>query len=90
MTFFILHYQSLRGLKQITAFSFFYRMSQALFTIITIIILLQYSYDSIVPFYTYITSLTIVSLLAFVVFRSVLKEKIEENTEEEIEEKSVI
>ena len=42
MVFFILHYQSLRGLKQIAAFSFFYRMSQALFTIITIIILLQY------------------------------------------------
>jgi O-antigen/teichoic acid export membrane protein len=89
MTFFILHYQSLRGLKKIAAFSFFYRMSQALFTIITIIILLQYSYESIVPFYAYITSLTIVSLLAFVVFRSVLKEKIEENAEEEIEEKSL-
>jgi O-antigen/teichoic acid export membrane protein len=89
MTFFILHYQSLRGLKKIAAFSFFYRMSQALFTIITIIILLQYSDDSIVPFYAYITSLTIVSLLAFVVFRSVLKEKIEENAEEEIEEKSL-
>jgi len=89
MVFFILHYQSLRGLKQIAAFSFFYRMSQTLFTIITIIILLQYRTDSIVPFYAYATSLTIVSLLAFVVFRSALKGKIEENEKEEIEEKSL-
>jgi len=89
MTFFILHYQSLRGLKKIAAFSFFYRISQAMFTIISIIILLQYRNDSIVPFYAYATSLIIVSILAFVVFRSALKEKIEENAEEEIEEKSL-
>jgi len=89
MVFFILHYQSLRGLKKIAAFSFFYRMSQAMFTIIAIIILLQYSNDSIVPFYAYATNLIIVSILAFVVFRSALKVKIEENVEEEIEEKSL-
>ena len=34
MTFFMLHYQSLRGLKRIAEFSFFYRMSQALFSVI--------------------------------------------------------
>jgi len=90
MVFFILHYQSLRGLKKIAAFSFFYRMSQAMFTIIAIIILLQYSNDSIVPFYAYATSLIIVSILAFVVFRSALKVKTEENVEEEIEEKSLM
>ena len=37
MSFFMLHYQSLRGLKKIAEFSFFYRMSQSLFTIISII-----------------------------------------------------
>jgi len=89
MVFFILHYQSLRGLKKIAEFSFFYRMSQALFTIIAFFILLQYINDSIVPFYAYATSLIIVSILAFVVFRSALKVKIEENVEEEIEEKSL-
>lgn len=89
MTFFILNYQSLRGLKKIAAFSFFYRMSQALFTVIIIVILLQYSNDSTVPFYAYATSLTIVSFLAFIVFRSALKERVQENSEEEIEEKSL-
>lgn len=89
MVFFIVHYQSLRGLKQIAAFSFFYRMSQALFTIVTLIILLQFYNNSIVPFYAYATSLTIVSTLAFIVFRSALKEKIEDNVSEEIEEKSL-
>ena len=34
MAFFMLHYQSLRGLKRIAEFSFFYRMSQALFFIL--------------------------------------------------------
>ena len=34
MVFFMLHYQSLRGLKKISEFSFFYRMSQATFTIV--------------------------------------------------------
>jgi O-antigen/teichoic acid export membrane protein len=89
MVFFILHYQSLRGLKKIAEFSFFYRMSQAIFTIIAFFILLQYSNNSIVPFYAYATSLIIVSILAFVVFRSALQVKIEENVEEEIEEKSL-
>jgi len=41
MVFFMLHYQSLRGLKRIAEFSFFYRVSQALISVIVIIILYQ-------------------------------------------------
>ena len=42
MAFFMLHYQSLRGLKRIAEFSFFYRMAQALFSIISIVIIYQF------------------------------------------------
>ena len=39
MVFFMLHYQSLRGLKRIAEFSFFYRMAQATFSIVSIFII---------------------------------------------------
>jgi O-antigen/teichoic acid export membrane protein len=68
MAFFMLHYQSLRGLKKIAEFSFFYRMSQATFSIISIFIITQFFVDGNVPVYAYLSSLAIVSLLAFIVF----------------------
>ncbi len=83
MVFFVLHYQSLRGLKKIGIFSFYYRMSQALFTIIIILILLQFSNDPSIPFHAYIISLLFVSILSLLSFRNVLKEK-NNNYEEEI------
>ena len=69
MSFFILNYQSLRGLKRIAEFSFFYRMSQALFTLIFILIIYQFSNDSTVPLYSYLSGLLIVSFSTFIVFR---------------------
>jgi O-antigen/teichoic acid export membrane protein len=68
MAFFMLHYQSLRGLKKIAEFSFFYRMSQATFSIISIFIITQFFVDGNVPVYAYLSSLALVSLLAFIVF----------------------
>ena len=68
MSFFMLHYQSLRGLKRIAEFSFFYRMAQATFSIISIFIITQFFVDGNVPVYAYLSSLAIVSLLAFIVF----------------------
>jgi O-antigen/teichoic acid export membrane protein len=68
MAFFMLHYQSLRGLKRIAEFSFFYRMAQATFSIISIFIITQFFVDGNVPVYAYLSSLAIVSLLAFIVF----------------------
>jgi O-antigen/teichoic acid export membrane protein len=66
MTFFILHYQSLRGLKKIAEFSFFYRMSETLFTIISILVIMQFNKDASVPIYGYVTSMCIVSILTFI------------------------
>ena len=69
MIFFMLHYQSLRGLKRIAEFSFFYRMAQALFSLISIVILYQFFTTSDVPVYAYLISVLIVSLLSFISFR---------------------
>lgn len=69
MVFFMLHYQSLRGLKRIGDFSFFYRMSQSLFSIIAIVVLYQFISDDAIPIYAYLISLLIVSALSFVSFQ---------------------
>ena len=86
MAFFMLHYQSLRGLKRIAEFSFFYRISQALFSIISIVIIYQFIQDSEVPVYAYLVSVIIVSLLSFLSFQYWLKNKSEgkESAEQEI------
>ena len=69
MTFFVLHYQSLKGLKKIAEFSFFYRMSQATFTIISIYIISIFISDEIVPIYAYLSALLIVSVLSFISYK---------------------
>ena len=75
MTFFILHYQSLRGLKKIAEFSFFYRMSETLFTIVSIIVIMQFNKDASVPIYGYVTSMCIVSILTFISYNYWFKVK---------------
>ena len=57
MSFFMLHYQSLRGLKRIAEFSFFYRMSQSLFTVVSVLIIYYFIQDNEVPIYAYLVSL---------------------------------
>ena len=86
MAFFMLHYESLRGLKRIAEFSFFYRMSQALFSVISIVIIYQFTQGSEVPVYAYLVSVIIVSLLSFLSFRYWLKRRSdgEESAEKEI------
>ena len=86
MAFFMLHYQSLRGLKRIAEFSFFYRISQALFSVISIVIIYQFTQGSEVPVYAYLVSVLIVSLLSFLSFRYWLKNRSEgeESAEQEI------
>ena len=81
MAFFMLHYQSLRGLKRIAEFSFFYRVSQAFFSIICIGIIYQFTTSSEVPIYAYLTSLSIVSFLAYISFRYWLN-KLSSNNED--------
>jgi O-antigen/teichoic acid export membrane protein len=86
MAFFMLHYQSLRGLKRIAEFSFFYRVSQALFSLLLIIIMYQFTKGSDIPVYAYLVSISIVSLLSFLSFRYWLKKKSDgkESAEKEI------
>jgi len=86
MSFFMLHYQSLRGLKRIAEFSFFYRMSQALFSIIFILIIYQFLTKSYVPVYAYFLGVLIVSLLSFFSFTYWLKNRSDgkESAEQEI------
>ena len=85
LAFFMLHYQSLRGLKRIAEFSFFYRMSQATFSIISIFIITQFIIDGNVPVYAYLSSLTVVSILSVISFVYWFKRKKEINPNETIE-----
>ena len=68
LSLFVLHYQSLRGLKKIAEFSFFYRMSRGLFTIISIAILYQFYQSEEIALYSYLISIVIVSALSFFSF----------------------
>ena len=83
MTFFILHYQSLRGLKKIAEFSFFYRMSETLFTIVSILVIYYFYKDASVPIYGYVTSICIVSILTFISYNYWFKVKSKEGMNEQ-------
>ena len=70
MSLFVLHYQSLRGLKKIAMFSFFFRVSITLFTLIILYIIHQiYLIEDVhqynVPLYAFLISILIVSILSF-------------------------
>ena len=73
LSFFMLHYESLRGLKRIAEFSFFYVMSQALFTVVSLLIIYQFTTTSDVPIYAYFVSVIIVSILSFLSFKYSVK-----------------
>ena len=92
MAFFMLHYESLRGLKRIAAFSFFYMMAQGLFTIVSVLIIHQFTISSNVPIYAYLVSVFIVSILSFLSFKYSLKKSSEgmESTEKELRSYSEI
>jgi len=66
--FFILHYQFLRGLKKITEYSFFYWVSQSMFTLIALVLFVQFAINSQnpdLPIYCYLVSIIIVSIMAY-------------------------
>ena len=92
MAFFMLHYESLRGLKRIAAFSFFYMMAQGLFTIVSVLIIHQFTTSSNVPIYAYLVSVFIVSILSFLSFKYSLKKSSEgkESAEKELRSYSEI
>ncbi len=69
VVFFILNYESLRGLKRIAEFSFFYRVSQSLFCLVSILIIYQFINHSSVPIYAYFLTLLIVTFFSFLSYR---------------------
>ena len=68
MSFFVLNYQSLRGLKKIGDYSFFYWMSRPAFSAIIILIIIQFTLNTNVPIYAFLSSLFLVSVLAHITF----------------------
>ena len=86
MVFFMLHYQSLRGLKRIAEFSFFYRMSQATFSIAGLFLISQFIQSDKIPIYAYLTSLCTVSLLSYVSYYYWFNKKCNLDNSEEIED----
>jgi O-antigen/teichoic acid export membrane protein len=89
MVFFMLHYQSLRGLKRIAEFSFFYRMAQSTFSIVSIFIISAFIKSSNVPIYAYLTSVSIVSVLSFITYKYCFSKKADFSTEENIEDLTI-
>jgi O-antigen/teichoic acid export membrane protein len=89
MVFFMLHYQSLRGLKRIAEFSFFYRMAQSTFSIVSIFIISAFINSSNVPIYAYLTSVSIVSVLSFITYKYCFSKKAAFSTQENIEDLTI-
>ncbi len=84
LSFFILNYQSLRGLKKIISYSFFYKLNQSFFTIVAIIILLQFSSSSSLPIKAYSFSIVMGVILSFILFNRSLKQKLGKSITEKI------
>ena len=85
MVFFMLHYQSLRGLKRIAEFSFFYRMSQATFAIAALFLISQFIQSDKIPIYAYLTSLFTVALLSYASYYYWFNKKCNLEDNEEVE-----
>ena len=75
MSLFIFHYQNMRGLKEIAGYSFFFWMSQALFSLIAILALITFTKDPAVPLYAYLISLIIVSIFSIISFTYFLNKR---------------
>ena len=75
MSLFIFHYQNMRGLKEIAGYSFFFWMSQALFSLIAILALTTFTKDPNVPLYAYLISLIIISIFSVISFTYFLNKR---------------
>ena len=75
MSLFIFHYQNMRGLKEIAGYSFFFWMSQALFSLIAILVLTTFTKDPAVPLYAYLISLIVISIFSVISFTYFLNKR---------------
>ena len=79
LSMFMFHYQNMRGLKEIGGYSFFFWTSQALFSLLVILVLTLFSKDENIPLYAYLISLIIISLMSYLSFSYFLKIKKDRN-----------
>ena len=75
MSLFVFHYQNMRGLKEIAGYSFFFWMSQALFSLIAILALTTFTKDPAVPLYAYLISLIVISIFSVISFTYFLSKR---------------
>jgi O-antigen/teichoic acid export membrane protein len=75
MSLFIFHYQNMRGLKEIAGYSFFFWMSQALFSLIAILALTTFTKDPAVPLYAFLISLIVISIFSVISFTYFLNKR---------------
>ena len=75
MSLFVFHYQNMRGLKEIAGYSFFFWMSQALFSLIAILALTTFTKDPAVPLYAYLISLIVISIFSVISFTYFLNKR---------------
>ena len=79
LSIFMFHYQNMRGLKEIGGYSFFFWTSQALFSLLAILVLTLFSKDENIPLYAYLISLIIISLMSYLTFFYFMKVKKDRN-----------
>ena len=79
LSMFMFHYQNMRGLKEIGGYSFFFWTSQALFSLLVILVLTLFSKDENIPLYAYLISLIIISLMSYLTFSYFMKVKKDRN-----------
>jgi len=79
LSMFMFHYQNMRGLKEIGGYSFFFWTSQALFSLLVILVLTLFSKDENIPLYAYLISLIIISLMSYLTFFYFMKVKKDRN-----------
>jgi O-antigen/teichoic acid export membrane protein len=75
MSLFIFHYQNMRGLKEIAGYSFFFWMSQALFSLIAILALTTFTKDPAVPLYAFLISLIVILIFSVISFTYFLNKR---------------
>ena len=79
LSMFMFNYQNMRGLKEIGGYSFFFWTSQALFSLLVILVLTLFSKDENIPLYAYLISLIIISLMSYLTFFYFMKVKKDRN-----------
>lgn len=72
LALFMLNYQSLRGLKNITAYSFFYWMGRLVFSVAIMLIAIQFSRDKDIPIFAFLLGLLLVALISQIVFKKII------------------